>query len=71
MADDTLNLHVVNQAELARRAGMSKAGICRIFSGSRQPSANAVRKLAAVLGVGTGEFLDSLPAWKYREDSQD
>lgn len=45
-------------AELSRRASMSDRAIRYIEAGEREPSVDAIQKIAAALGVTTDYFMD-------------
>ena len=48
----------MSMAELARRASMSDRAIRYIESNQREPSVDAIQKIAAALGVTTDYFMD-------------
>ena len=48
----------MSMAELARRASMSDRAIRYIEAGDREPSVEAIQKIAAALGVTTDYFMD-------------
>ena len=48
----------VTQAELAARAGVTKATVSRLENGLQRPRISTVRKLAAALGVAPEEIVD-------------
>ena len=48
----------MSMAELARRASMSDRAIRYIESNQREPSVDAIQKIAAALGVPTDYFMD-------------
>lgn len=48
----------MSMAELARRASMSDRAIRYIESNQREPSVDAIQKIAAALGVTTDYFVD-------------
>ena len=48
----------MSMAELARRASMSDRAIRYIESNQREPSVEAIQKIAAALGVTTDYFMD-------------
>jgi transcriptional regulator with XRE-family HTH domain len=48
---------VWGQAELARAAGLSPAGLWQIEHGQRQPRPATIRKIAAALGVSPADLL--------------
>ena len=54
----------LSQPELAKKAGMTKAGICNLEQGRRGASWNTVVALAEALGVTPDAFL---PAAKQRK----
>ena len=48
----------MSMAELSRRASMSDRAIRYIEAGEREPSVDAIQKIAAALGVTTDYFID-------------
>lgn len=48
----------MSMAELSRRASMSDRAIRYIEAGEREPSVDAIQKIAAALGVTTDYFMD-------------
>jgi len=59
----------MSMAELSRRASMSDRAIRYIEAGEREPSVNAIQKIAAALGVTTDRLyaadIDHLVGWTY------
>ena len=55
----------MSMAELARRASMSDRAIRYIESNQREPSVDAIQKIAAALGVTTDYFMDADVRKKY------
>ncbi len=53
--------HRLSQAELARRAGLSRAGYRRLEQGTGEARASTVEALAAALDVPLGELLRPVP----------
>ena len=43
---------------LAKKCGLSQAGLSKLESGERQPAWDTVQKIALALGVGCSEFVD-------------
>lgn len=60
----------MSMAELARRASMSDRAIRYIESNQREPSVDAIQKIAAVLGVTTDYFMDDAAFQKELSDDQ-
>jgi transcriptional regulator with XRE-family HTH domain len=55
----TLREHAgITQAELARRSGVSKAMICDVESGKKNPTIRLLGQIAQGLGCGISELLD-------------
>ena len=57
-------------AELSRRASMSDRAIRYIEAGEREPSVDAIQKIAAALGVTTDYFMDDATFQKELSDDQ-
>ena len=49
---------VWGQADLARAAGISVAGLWQIEHGQREPRPATIRKIAAVLGISPAELVE-------------
>ena len=50
-------LREVSQKELAKRIGITPAGLCMIESGKRLPSLPNLAKIATVLGTTPGKLM--------------
>lgn len=60
----------MSMAELSRRASMSDRAIRYIEAGEREPSVDAIQKIAAALGVTTDYFMDDATFRKELSDDQ-
>ena len=60
----------MSMAELSRRASMSDRAIRYIEAGEREPSVDAIQKIAAALGVTTDYFMDDATFQKELSDDQ-
>lgn len=58
----------MSMAELSRRASMSDRAIRYIEAGEREPSVDAIQKIAAALGVTTDYFMDDATFQKELSD---
>ena len=52
----SIEFHEINQAELARKTGMTQSAVNRILHGRVNPSLASARKLAHALGITLDEF---------------
>ncbi len=50
----------LSRAKIAEYTGLSKSGVARMFRGDRWPSHKAAEKIASVLGIKLGEFLQEI-----------
>ena len=64
------NVVGMSMAELSRRASMSDRAIRYIEAGEREPSVDAIQKIAAALGVTTDYFMDDATFQKELSDDQ-
>jgi transcriptional regulator with XRE-family HTH domain len=55
---------VFGQAELARAAGISVAGLWQIEHGQREPRPATIRKIAQALGIEPGSLLNQSEEYK-------
>ena len=60
----------MSMAELSRRASMSDRAIRYIEAGEREPSVDAIQKIAAALGVTDDYFMDDATFQKKLSDDQ-
>ena len=60
----------MSMAELSRRASMSDRAIRYIEAGEREPSVDAIQKIAAALGGTTDYFMDDATFQKELSDDQ-
>ena len=60
----------MSMTELSRRASMSDRAIRYIEAGEREPSVDAIQKIAAALGVTTDYFMDDATFQKELSDDQ-
>lgn len=60
----------MSMAELSRRASMSDRAIRYIEAGEREPSVDAIQKIAAALGITTDYFMDDTTFQKELSDDQ-
>ena len=67
---DSQTNHFDTSAELSRRASMSDRAIRYIEAGEREPSVDAIQKIAAALGVTTDYFMDDATFQKELSDDQ-
>lgn len=55
---DLLELADIYQTDVARRAGISQAGVCRMVNGERPPSLPVVEALEELLGRPVSELFE-------------
>lgn len=53
-----LEMHGISQSELARRAGLEQASICRYANVQQLPGIKAVVNIANALGVSVDELIN-------------
>jgi transcriptional regulator with XRE-family HTH domain len=49
----------LSQAELAEKAGITRATLSRLEGGAERPYPSTIRKIAAALGVEPGDLMDT------------